>query len=150
MVADEKEVRLRDGLKEVARYPRSYGRKERVGRVMATPKQRAAEPHSMRERLRASAPAIDVLFARWLDLGLNLGSLTVRAAKIAELYGPTIFKQAVEEMASQDMVDLGALEVICDKLRRSKQERAPVRLELGAHVPERDVELTALEVLDER
>lgn len=150
LVADEKEVRLRDGLREVARYPRSYGRKERVGRVMATPKQRAAEPHSMRERLRASAPAIDVLFARWLDLGLNLGSLTVRAAKIAELYGPTIFKQAVEEMASQDMVDLGALEVICDKLRRSKQERAPVRLELGAHVPERDVELTALEVFDER
>lgn len=150
LIADEKEVSLSDGIDEVARYARSYGRRERIGRINPTPEGKITEPHSVRERLRSIAPAIDDLFARWLDLGLNIGSVTGRAAKIAGLYGHSIFKEAVEEMVEQDMVDLGALEVICDRLRRLKHERMPVHLELGPHVPERDVELTALEVFDER
>lgn len=150
IAANEKEVWIVEGLLDVARYPRSYGRGTRIGRVIVKGKGATTEPHSTRQHLRATAPAIDALFDRWLDQGLNLGGPTVRAAKIAELYGPAIFKQAVEQMVAKGLTDLGALEVICDALRRSRQERAPVRLELGAHVPERDVELTALEAFDER
>lgn len=150
LVADEKGVRLKDGLAEVAQYARCYGRRERIGQVMSRPGGQSTEPHSLRERLRTKAPAIDQLFARWLDLGLNIGNLTVRVGKIAELYGAATFKSAVDEMVEAGLIDIGALEVICDRVRRASQVRPPVHLELGPHVPERDVELTDLGVFDER
>lgn len=150
LVADEHHVRLSDGTAELIRYRRSYGRRERIGRANPRPETQVSEPHSVRARLRAIAPAIDELFAQWLDLGLNIGSVTGRAAKIAQLYGPSIFKQAVDQMLEQELVDLGALEVLCDAVRRLNHQRTPVHLELGPHVPERDIEPTDLEVFDER
>jgi transposase len=147
----ESEVRILDGLLEVVRYARSYGRRERIGRVLPIVTQKpATEEHSVRAQLRAMAPQIDVLYARWLDLGLNLGNLTGRVNRIAQLYGPACFREAVEVMAAQKLVDPGALESICDRVRRAKNTRAPVQLNLGPHVPDRDVELTRLEVFDER
>jgi transposase len=151
LVAGENEVRLKDGLLEVARYARSYGRRERIGRVVQLPQRKpSAADHSLRAQLRQVVPAIDELFARWLDLGLNIGNVTFRAGRIAQLYGQAIFREAVEEMVKQGLVDLGALEVICDRLRRQRQQRMPVQLNLGAHVPDREVELVSLEVFDER
>ena len=96
------------------------------------------------------APEIDTLYARWLDLGLNLGSVTARAARIASLYGQRIFGEAVREMVEKKLVDLGALESIADRLRRTTQQRMPVQLELSEDVPDREVELIRLEVFDER
>lgn len=151
VVANEKEVRMKDGLLELVRYRRSYGRKERIGRTPAPPEHKpGAHDHSVRAQLRAAAPAIDELYARWLDLGLNIGSVTFRAARIAQLYGTSTFKDAVEEMVKQGFTDLGALESICDRLRRQRNQRMPVQLELGSHVPDRDVELIPLGVFDER
>ncbi len=151
LVASESTVRLKDGLIEVAQYPRSYGRKERIGRVLpTTEKKPTTEAHTVRGQLRAIAPAIDALYERWLDLGHNIGSVTVRAHRIAQNYGPVLFREAVEQMVEKNLVDLGALESACDQLLKSKRSRAPVQLNLGAHVPDRDMERTALEVFDER
>ena len=106
---------------------------------------------SGRKRARISGTiTIDELYARWLDLGHNLGSVTVRARRIAQTYGPVLFREAVELMVEKNLVDLGALESACDQLVKSKKSRAPVQLNLGAHVPDRDMERTALEVFDER
>jgi transposase len=147
----ESEVRILDGLFDVIRHPRSYGRRERIGRVLSTIVQKPATvEHSVRAQLRASAPQIDVLYTRWLDLGLNLGSMTARVNRIAQLYSAGCFREAVEVMVAQKLADPGALESICDRLRRAKNTRAPVQLNLGPHVPDRDVELTRLEVFDER
>jgi transposase len=151
LIAAEREIRLRDGLLEVARYTRSYDRGQRIGRVFtARPPAPQAAVNSARAQLRAVAPEIDALYARWLDLGLNLGSVTARAARIASLYGQRIFGEAVREMVEKKLVDLGALESIADRLRRATQQRMPVQLELSEDVPDRDVELIRLEVFDER
>ncbi len=151
LVASDTTVRLKEGLIEVAQYPRSYGRKERIGRVLpTTEKKPTTEAHSVRAQLRAIAPAIDELYARWLDLGHNIGSVTVRAHRIAQSYGPVVFREAVELMVEKNLVDLGALESACDQRLKSTKSRAPVQLNLGAHVPDREMERTALEVFDER
>lgn len=76
--------------------------------------------------------------------------MTVRARRIAQTYGPVLFREAVELMVEKNLVDLGALESACDQLLKSKKSRAPVQLNLGAHVPDRDMERTDLEVFDER
>lgn len=147
----ESEVRILDGLFEVVRYPRSYGRRERFGRVLPPVSQKpSSEDHSVRAQLRAAAPQIDALYARWLDLGINLGNMTMRVNRIAHLYGVPCFREAVGVMVAQKLVDPGALESICDRIRRARHMRAPVQLNLGDHVPDRDVELTRLEVFDER
>ena len=133
-------MRLKDGLIGVAQYARSYGRKERIGHVLpTTEKKPTTEAHSVRAQLRAIAPAIDELYARRLDLGHNLGSVTVRARRIAQAYGPDLFREAVELMVEKNLVDLGALESACDQLLKSKKSRAPVQLNLGAHVHDRDM-----------
>jgi transposase len=141
LVASDTEVRLLDGEKTVGHHIRSWGRKQTVEapehREALLDRKRGAREPKGRDRLRAAAPRIDELYARWVDSGGNLGNITARAGKLLDLYGVPAFRAAVHELCNRGGHDIGALTILCEK-RRSRLAPA-LPLVLSDHVPERDV-----------
>ncbi len=136
LVADDAWVRFLDGSTEVARHPRSWGRRQvielREHRDELLRQRAGAAEQTGQGRLRATLPGIDALFARWVDAGRNVGSLTARTLKLLDLYGSDLLAEAVAEIP-------GALAQVCEQHRRAKSLPVPVPVDLGEHVPHREV-----------
>jgi transposase len=143
LVADDERVRLLDGGLEVANHRRSWGRRERIEdpahRAELLDQKRAAKTLKGRDRLRAEVAYIDALFGRWVEAGRNLGSMTARTIGLLDLYGADIVGRAVREALECGVHDPGALAILCEQGRRAAGGSIPVALELGRHVPDRDV-----------
>ena len=141
LVASDTEVRLLDGAALVAVHPRHWGRRQLVedtqhrAEILAT--KPGARPGKGRDRLRAAVPRIDDLLEYWLHEGRNLGSMIARTLKLLDLYGERVLARAVDALLDRGSHDLGALAVLCDQGHRPQRVALP--LELGAHVPDRDV-----------
>lgn len=143
LVADDSMVRFLRGEDEVARHARCWGRRQLIEdpehRARLLRQKRRAREGKGHDRLRSLAPGIDVLFARWVESGRNVGSLTARTLKLLDLYQPEVFAAAVEELLARGTHDPGALEVLCEQHRRAHDRPVPVDVALGAHVHDRDV-----------
>ena len=152
LVADDAAVRLVKGEDEVASHARCWGRHQTVEEPAHHAKllrqKRHAREGKGHDRLRAIVPAIDALFARWVDSGRNVGSLTARTLKLLDLYQPEVFAAAVEELLARGTHDPGALEVLCEQHRKKRAKPVPVDVALGSHVLDRDVIPHALENYD--
>ena len=101
-----------------------------------------------RDRLRATVPAIDALYERWVDAGRNLGSMTARTLKLLDLYGAELLGAAVEEVLARGMHDPGALAALCEQRRCARARPLPLDVPLPAHVRDRDVVPHDLETYD--
>ncbi len=143
LVVDDATLRLLDRGTEVARHHRSWGRHQNLElaphRDEILARKRAAHDLKGRDRLKALVPAIDDLYARWLDAGRHLGTMTARALKLLDLYGDTLFTQAVHEILDRGLHDPGALAQFLEQKRRAAQRRLPVDLTFADHVPDADV-----------
>lgn len=141
LVADDLTVGLLDGAVEVARHERCWGRhqrledKDHVAQVLDT-KQRARSAKG-RDRLHAEVPGIERLIERWVDAGRNVGSMIARALRLLDAYGATAVGLAVAAMQERGTSDLGALAILCEQHRSPRA--APLPLQLGKHVQDRDV-----------
>jgi transposase len=154
LVVDDTTLRLLERGTEVARHPRCWGRHQNLelashrDEILAL--KRAAHDLKGRDRLKALVPAIDDLYARWLDAGRHLGTMTTRALKLLDLYGETLFTQAVHEILDRGLHDPGALAQLLEQKRRAAQRRLPVDLTFADHVPDAEVIPHNLEDYDAR
>ena len=85
---------------------------------------------------------------RWVEAGRNVGSLTAQALKLLDLYGEGLFAPAVDELLARGTHDPGALAVLCEQRRRSMLRPVPIDVQLGAHVPDKEVIPHSLENYD--
>jgi hypothetical protein len=87
LVASDTEVRLLDMGDVVARHARSWGKHQRIEdpehRRELLEQKRAAHVPKGRDRLLAEVAGIDALYNRWLDVGRNIGLMTVRVGKLS-------------------------------------------------------------------
>lgn len=154
LAADDVTVRLLDGQREVARHARCWGRRQRIEdmghRQAVIEQKRGASDAKGQDRLRAAVPGIDALFARWVDSGRNVGSLTARTVVLLDRYGEDIVASAVNEVLARGTHDPGAVAVVCEQLRRASERPVPLDVQLGSHVRDRDVIPHALEGYDEK
>jgi hypothetical protein len=143
LVATDTVVRLLDGDDEVARHERCWGRKQTIERhehrSELIAEKRGARELKGRDRLRVEVPAIETILERWLDREHNLGSMVARTLKLLDSYGAAVLRAAVEEMLQRDIVDIGAMAVLCETHRKRRGSRAVQVLDLAPHVLERDV-----------
>jgi transposase len=143
LVVDDTHVRLLDQGTEVAFHDRSWGRRQNLElaghREEILAHKRAAHDLKGRDRLRALIPAIDELYARWLDSGRHIGAMTARALKLLDLYGDTLFVEAVHVILARGLHDPGALAQLLEQKRRASQRRVPVDLTFASHVPDTEV-----------
>lgn len=154
LVASDDEVRLLDLDVVVARHPRSWAKHQRIEdpehRRELLEHKRAARSPKGRERLLAEVAGMDALYARWIDVGRNVGLMTARVGKLLDLYGADVLTQAVAAVLARGLHDPGALALRCEEVRRLAARPMPVALELGEHVPDRDVIPHDLETYDHR
>ena len=152
LAADDVSVRLLDGNDEVACHTRCWGRRQRIEdlahRKALLEEKRGASEAKGQDRLRAIAPEVDVLFARWVETGRNVGSLTARLVGLLRSYDEETVAAAVAEVIARGTHDVGAVAVICEQLRRKANKPVPLDVPLGSHVPDRDVIPHALEGYD--
>jgi transposase len=143
LVADDVTVRLLDGKNEVARHARCWGRHQtlelREHRVAILEEKRNARDLKGRDRLRVEVPEIDALLERWVDAGRNIGSMIGSTIKLLDAYGPAILREVTADMIRRGVHDRGAMAILCEQRRRRRSGPAPLAIQLGEHVVERDV-----------
>jgi transposase len=143
LVASDTALRFLDGDKEVARHPRSWGRAQVVEapehRTELLEHKRAAREAKGRDRLGAAIPGFDTLLERWVDGGRNVGCMTAKVLRLLDLYGDAIVAAAAGEAITRGTHDPRALAVLCEERRRATDAPVPLDIDLGAHVPDRDV-----------
>jgi transposase len=143
LVADDVTLRLLDGENEIARHARCWGRHQilelREHRVAILEEKRKARDLKGRDRLRVEVPEIDALLERWVDAGRNIGSMVGSTIKLLDAYGPAILREVIADMLRRGVHDRGAMAILCEQLRRRSSGPAPLAIQLGAHVVERDV-----------
>lgn len=143
LVASDSTLAFFDGDQEIARHDRSWGRhqvsekKEHRAELLAHKRQ--ARDLKGRDRLHAELPAIDVLIARWVEHGRNVGGMIGRSIQLLDAYGAHVMRAAVDEMIARGTHDIGALAILCEQHRRGPTASRPLILDLGSHVVERDV-----------
>jgi transposase len=153
LVADDTTVRLLDAQQEVARHARCWGKRQ----VLEAPEhreslvalKRQASSSKGQDRLRTALPGVDVLFARWVEAGRNVGTLTAATLRLLDAYGAPLLNEALAEVLARGTHDPGALAAVCEQRRRAKGQPLPLELHLGSHVPDRDVTPHSLERYDE-
>jgi transposase len=143
LVADDITVRFLDGAEEVARHDRSWGRNQsielREHRAAILEEKTKARALKGRDRLRVEVPEIETLLERWVDAGRNLGSMVGYTIKLLDAYGAAVLREVVADMIGRGIHDRGAMAILCEQRRRRRAGPAPMILELGRHVVERDV-----------
>jgi transposase len=144
LYADDQQVRLVKGLdEEVARHARCWGKRQRIvnpehhqGLLDLRP---AAQPHRGLARLQQEVPAVEFLCRRWVEMGFNVGTQVSRTLHLLDLYGKERLTAAIQEANARQVGDVGALAQLCEQARRATQAPVPVKVQLGDHVPDRDV-----------
>lgn len=143
LVAGDTNVRLLDVDDVVAQHARCWGKHQRiedpVHRRELLEHKRAARVPKGRDRLLAEVAGIDALYTRWVDVGRNIGLMTVRVGKLLDLYGAEILTKAVADVLARGLHDPGALALRCEEARRLVDKPMPIAIELGPHVPDCDV-----------
>jgi transposase len=143
LVADDRTLRLLDGAEVVAAHDRAWGRRQWIEdpahRKELLEQKRAGRDLKGRDLLRAEVPGIDPLFMRWVEAGRNVGSMTARTLGLLRLYGGAILARAVAEALARQTHDPGGLAILCEQARLALGKPIPTPLELGRHVPDRDV-----------
>ncbi|XXY46618.1 IS21 family transposase [Sorangium sp. So ce269] len=143
LIANDTTVRLSDGGTEVARHVRCWGRHQSIEapehRAELLDHKRSAREAKGRDRLGAVIPGFEILQERWVEAGRNVGFMTAKALRLLDLYGVEILGAAAREAIARGTHDPGALAVLCEERRRAADGPVPVDIDLGAHVPDRDV-----------
>lgn len=143
LVANDTELRLLDGDREIARHPRSWARNDCCElpehRAALVKEKRAARDLKGRDRLRAEIPGIEPLLERWVLAGRNLGSMVARTLGLLDAYGAPALREAIAEMLDRGTHDPGAMAILCEQRRRQRGDRPPLLFALGDHVRDRDV-----------
>lgn len=143
LVADDRSVRVLDGASVVAHHLRSWGHRQKIEhpehRAEILRRKRGAAPSAGRDRLRAVAPQIDILFERWVTAGRNVGSMTAQTSKLLDLYASDVFEKAIAEVIVRGTHDPGEVGVLCEKYRRATQRPVPIDVRLRDDIPDRDV-----------
>jgi transposase len=149
---DDRVVRVLDGDKQLVEHERCWGRDQRIETSDHYAAVLASKPTAVlskgRERVLRELPGIERLLQRWLDDGLNVGTMVKRCNALLDAYGATVVRAALEQMHKRDTSDPGALAQWCEQQRSARPHRSVARVELGAHVKERDVVPHALEGYD--
>lgn len=152
LVASDTTVRISDGSTEVARHLRCWGRRQVIEapehRAELLEHKRAAREAKGRDRLVAAIAGFDILQRRWVEAGRNVGFMTAKALHLLDLYGVEILGAAAREAIARGTHDPGALAVLCEERRRAADGAVPIDIDLGAHVPDRDVIPHDLETYD--
>ena len=123
----EREVRILDGDKELARHQRSYGRHQRITTddhfAGLLDERRRAKRQSRQERLCAAIPEMAELFRKIAELGLPMGAYTKRLGALFDEFGKDHLREAVVEALAKDMPRVTVIaQILAERAQRCLEE----------------------------
>lgn len=143
LVADEKHLRLLDGMECIAQHPRCWGIRQTIEapehRKQLIELKRRARESTGRTRLQAALPGIDTIIERWVVAGRNVGCVTSQTLHLLDLYGEDICRSAVQALLARETSDPGALAQLCEQERRRRHQPVPLDIPLAQHIKDREV-----------
>lgn len=133
--ASENEVRLLEGLTEIARHRRSYDQGERITDPAHTQalldQKKAALGSATGSALRLAVPEVerflDAAFARYRGTAL----LTTHLTRLRELYGAEALNKALAEAVERATPNLASVEFLLEMHRRAENRRPPLPVDLA-------------------
>jgi hypothetical protein len=141
-LADDRRVRVFDGIQEVASHVRSYdsGRQiEEPAHIQALVEhKRAASTHRGTDRLSHAAPAALELLKAAAARGHNLGTITAALLRLLERYGATALQAAIGEALQRDVPHPNAVRLALERAREQQGLPPPTALCLSDEVARRD------------
>ena len=150
VLADEKRVRIFDGVQELACHTRSWDRGAQIedaAHVSALVEhKRAARAHRACDRLAQAAPASAELLKRAGERGHNLGTITSALMRLLERYGAKALQPAIHEALARDVPHPNAVRLALERAREATGKPPPVALVLPEHVARRDAPVRAHEL----
>jgi hypothetical protein len=142
VLADERTVRILDGVAELARHDRCWDRGQQIeipGHVQRLVEhKRAARAHRGCDRLAAAAPAAATLLERAAARSENLGSITAALLRLLQRYGAAALQGAILDALQRDVPHPNAVRLALERARQDSGQPPPVALVLPEHVARRD------------
>jgi transposase len=128
VVASPTEVRVLDGVDEVACHPRSYDKGEQIEQPEHIAElvafKRQARRHRGQDRLAQAAPNSRELLTQAAARGDNLGSITAALLRLLDRYGTVELEAAIGEALTREVPHPNAVR-LCLERRREQREQAP-------------------------
>ncbi|HME58557.1 MAG TPA: IS21 family transposase [Terracidiphilus sp.] len=154
LVASDSQVRILDGMLEIARHHRSYDRHKPVleptHQEALLRLKRKAFHSTPTGRLAQAVPESETLLDLAFARGESAGSQTAQLLKLLDLYGASALRRAIREALQRDTARASSVAFLLRKQQRAKLS-APLAVDLSRH-PEAqsiDVQPHDLETYDE-
>jgi transposase len=151
LVASDVEVRILDGVAEVARHPRSYDRHQPVlepahQQALLQAKRKAFDSTPM-GRLAQAVPESETLLDRAFAQGESAGSQTAQLLKLLDLYGAAALRRAIAEALERNTPRASSVAFLLHRQPR----RAPLVVDLSRHPEAQSIDVRPhdLETYDE-
>ena len=142
VLADERRVRVFDGVQEVASHVRSYDsgqQVEELAHIQALVEhKRQARAHRGVDRLAHAAPASATLLQRAAERGHNLGTVTAALLRLLDRYGAAALQAAIDRALAQGVPHPNAVRLALEHAREEQGLPPPTALGLSEEVARRD------------
>jgi hypothetical protein len=142
VLADPAGVRITDGVNQIARHPRSYGKGEQIEDVThiqaLVEQKRAGRHHRAADLLFHAAPASADLLARAAANGGNLRAIAAALTQLLQCYGAAELQAAIAEALDRDVPHQNAVRFALERRRQERRQPPPIALNLPAHVQAKD------------
>ena len=155
LVCSEKEIRIFDEGKEVARHPRSYDRKETIEdeshiTALVEAKRSARQSRGM-TRLFHAVPGAKAFLERVVERGQNLATATKQLEGMLDDYGAKELAAAVERVNQRKLSATSSVAQLLEQARRKRRMKPPVKVTITNDARVRDLRVTPhrLEQYDE-
>jgi hypothetical protein len=146
LVCAEKEIRVFDEGKEVARHPRSYDRGETVEdeshiTALVEAKRSARQSRGM-TRLFQAVPGAKAFLERVVEHGQNLAAATRQFEGMLDDYGAKELEVAVEKVNERELSATSAVAQLLEQERRKRRMKPPVKVTITNDPRVRDLRVT--------
>jgi transposase len=142
VLADDRRVRVFDGVHVIADHPRSYdsgAQIEDLPHIQALVEhKRQARAHRGVDRLAHAAPAATLLLQRAAERGHNLGTITAALLRLLDRYGAAALQAAIEKALAQGVPHPNAVRLALERAREEQGQPPPTALCLSEAVARRD------------
>jgi len=150
VLADDRRVRVFDGIQELASHVRSYDSGQQIeepAHIQALVEhKRAARAHRGTDRLGHAAPAALDLLKAAAARGHNLGAITAALLRLLERYGATALQAAIGEALARDVPHPNAVRLALVRAREEQGLPPPTALCLSDEIARRDAPVRSHEL----
>ena len=138
LVASDTEVRILDGVQEIARHRRSFDRRQWIldpahQKALLEEKHKATTRSSPGGRLAEIVPESEALLEAAFARGESAGRQTAQLLKLLDIYGAEELRSAIDEVLERNTPRASSVAFLLRKRQRSKGRSLPLPVDLSRH-----------------